>query len=339
MHRLAKFDISAGFRSPAAKLGAEALFGLACSIAMIGLRSTVDLFVPTAGPFAMVYPTVLIATLFGHWRGGLVAYLFSFFWAWWYVLPAVGSFDFVVPTDPSRVAINAAAVAVIAVLAEAFRSAVQGAAAARDAEIERRGMLMAELEHRTKNNFALVASLLELQRRRSNDAAVAEALEQATGRVHTFARAYANLADSQGEGSSVEMQGYLEEVVTRLSEGGFEGNVTVVTRIEPCELPRQVAVAIGLFVNEALTNCAKYAFPDERTGQVEIIFGCDGERWRLSVADDGVGAGNGAGSLLGANASGGMGAGLMQAFARQALAECREVPQERGYRVMMESTG
>ncbi|AKM09177.1 sensor histidine kinase [Croceicoccus naphthovorans] len=334
MHRLATFDVSSSFESPAARLGAQALFGLLCARIMIAVRSGLDTFAPTSGPFALVYPTVLIATLFGHWRGGMVAYLFSLFWAWWFVLPTVGSFQFEVPTDPARVAINALAVAIIAVLAEAFRRAVQTGAAAREAEIERRGMLMVELEHRTKNNFALVASLLELQKRRSADEAVVQALDQATGRVHTFARAYSNLVDTQGEGSSVEMDGYLSDVCARVTEGAFHDRVDVTWEVDSCTLRRQVAVAIGLFVNEALTNCAKYAFPDGREGRVEIRFtSSDADTWSLTIRDNGIGAGGAPTS----DGKGGMGAGLMQAFARQAMGQYSVEPQEGGHCVRLAS--
>ncbi|RVQ66905.1 sensor histidine kinase [Croceicoccus ponticola] len=336
MHRLASYDVSSRFRSPAVRLAAEALFGLVCALTMIGLRSLVDVIAPSSGPFALVYPTVLIATLFGHWRGGLVAYLISFFWAWWYVLPTVGSFEFEVPNDASRVAINLISVAVVAVFAEAFRRAVKGAAIARDAEIERRGMLLAELEHRTKNNFALVASLLELQKRRTSDAAVADAIEQATGRVHTFARAYANLVDSQGEGASVEMENYLHEVVGHMHDGAFDDGVQVTCHVEPCILPRQVAVAIGLFVNEALTNCAKYAFPEGRVGRVEVAFARGDADWSVSVRDNGIGLGDGT-NVAGGKSTNGMGAGLMQAFACQAGATYAICPQEEGHCVRMES--
>lgn len=342
---LASFDISARLESPAARLGAEALFGLFCALVMIGLRGALDVVAAGAGPFAMVYPTVLIATLFGHWRGGLVAYLFSFFYVWWYVLPFPGSFQFQEVRHAYGVAVNAITVSIIIILAEAFRRAVRAATATRDAEIERRGILMAELEHRTKNNFALIVSLLDIQRRRTRDPAVAEAIDQASGRVHTFARAYANLVDSQGEGSSVEMDVYLPEVVRRVTDGAFLDNVRVAVDIEGCTQPRQVAVGIGLFVNEALTNCAKYAFPDGRAGLVEVTFECQGEgAWAAIVRDDGVGEtamqadGGGPATRVSVTAaSGGMGAGLMVAFARQAGATFRIVPQDSGYCVTMSS--
>ena len=120
---------------------------------------------------------MLIATLYGHWKAGIVTYLSSFLWAWYFVLPTVHGFEFEVATDPARVAINAAAVLVVLVFAEAFRRAVATAITQRDEQIDRASMLQQELEHRTKNNFALAASLLEMQKRREQHPAVISALE------------------------------------------------------------------------------------------------------------------------------------------------------------------
>lgn len=348
MQRLANFDISSRFRTRRTKLVAQLLFGLACALGMIVLRSVVDLWAPTSGAFALVYPTVLLATLYGHWRAGLVAYAVSFVWAWYVILPAPYAFHFEVETDPSRVLINAIAAAIVLIFAETFRRAVEVAVAERDVEIERRGMLLAELEHRTKNNFALVASLLQIQKRREKNPAVSEALDQAVARVHTFASAYANLASSQGEGSHVLMHGYLNEVVGRLKEAAFTPETNVSLECAQCELPRQTAVAIALFVNEALTNCAKYAFPDGRQGSVHVNFEGSPDHWSVTVSDDGVGNGVGNGGGNGVNVGekegddalpGGLGSNLMTAFARQAGAEFEHVDVATGHAVCMRSVG
>ena len=49
-----------------------------------------------------------------------------------------------------------------------MRRTMKASIADRDQEIERRQMLARELAHRTKNSFAIVASLRELQRREAN---------------------------------------------------------------------------------------------------------------------------------------------------------------------------
>ncbi len=318
MNRLAKFDIGRRFVDPKVRIGAQIAFGAGCTLAMIGLRSLIDVAFPTAGPFAMVYPTVLIATLYGAWQGGMVAYVTSFLWAWYFVLAPVQGFTFEVPTDPSRVAINAVAVLVVLVFAEAFRRAVTLTLMERDEEIRRRELLQQELEHRTRNNFALAASLLEMQKRNEQEPAVAAGLETAIARIHSFASAYANLAESQQEGASVAMQAYLLEVVDRVTRGAFHDNVAVEVDAgcPNLSMPREVAVAIGLFTNEALTNCAKYAFPEGRPGKVRVQFNGDAETWTLAISDDGVGT-----ATTASVSSTGIGERLLAAFAQQARAE------------------
>ena len=331
MKRLAHWDI--GQRLPLkTRLAAQVVFGLLCAFAMVAVRSLLNTLFPTAGPFALVYPTVLLATLYGHWKAGMVAYAATFLWAWYFVLPTPHSFTFEVPTDPARVAINAAAALVIVVFAEAFRRAVVSANEAAEAEIARRTMLLQELEHRTKNNFALVASLLSLQSRRETSPEASAALEQATARVHSFARAYANLAEAQGEGAAVAMPDYLREVVDRVGRAAFHDGVSIGMTCDVENLPRETAVAIGLFTNEALTNCAKYAFPNEKPGSVEVALKTRPGGWVLHVVDDGAGPG-----AQPSGESSGLGSQLFRAFAEQADAEHEIVFHEGGCEVYLRS--
>lgn len=327
MDRLARFDATRGFQRPQSRVAVQMLFGVGCAAAMMAVRGLVDIWAPTAGPFALVYPTVLLATLYGHWQAGAVAYMLSFLWAWWYVLPARMDFHFEVATDPSRVALNALSALVVLVFAETFRRAVARAAAERDREIERRATLHAELEHRTKNNFALVASLLEIQRKREPAPGVAHALDDAIGRVRTFADAYSTLPQDGADGIRIDMRPYLQQLLERLGKAAFDGRVALSSAIDPIELPRETAVAVGLYVNEAVTNCAKYAFPDGRAGRVTVSLE-GGEGWRLRVEDDGVGA-----AAAPRIAGGGLGGSLMEAFARQAGAEHRIERDAAGYRL------
>ncbi|GGC00144.1 hypothetical protein GCM10011494_18390 [Novosphingobium endophyticum] len=314
MHYLANYDVT-DWQGGKYGILVHVLFGALCALTGIAVRTALDVWAPTAGPFAIVYPTVLIATLYGHASAGVTAYLLSFAWAWWNVLPAAQSFTFEVPTDPARVAINALCAAIVLGLAEVFRRAVRMASHDRDVEIERRGILMAEMEHRTKNNFALVASLLSLQARDQGDPAVAAALDQAIGRIRTFAQAYDNLALIAGGDSEMPMQHYVRDVVKRISASIIPDHISVKVEAGECVLPQQVAVAIGLFLNEALTNCVKYAFPNGEQGNIRVEFTGSDQGWEVSVTDNGVGEAD----PKHANPSG-LGQNLMRAFAQQANA-------------------
>lgn len=314
MQRLARFNIGDRFATEPLRHAAEIAFGLLCGGLMIASRGFVNMWAPESGPFAMIYPTVLIATLFASWRAGVACSILTFAWMWYLVLRPRGSFAFDDPTDPARVLINALSVGIIVLFADAFRRAVRNNADRAEDQLRRKQVLMAELEHRTKNNFALVAALLEIQKKRENDPRLDLAFDDAIQRVRTFADAYSNLQMEQEEGAETAMKPYLENLVERVAGASLHDDVTVQCDIADITLPREIAVAIGLYVNEAIANCGKYAFSDGRDGSIEIVFAGDQENWSLDIVDDG------AGSAVTESAGGGLGARLLNAFATQANA-------------------
>ncbi|WP_298019553.1 histidine kinase dimerization/phosphoacceptor domain -containing protein [uncultured Parasphingopyxis sp.] len=326
MQRLAQYDVSRQFLTRKGQIGAQYIFGLLCAVAMVGLRTIIDLGAPTSGPFALIYPTVLLATLYGHLRAGITALVLTFLWAWYFVLPAPASFAFVDPTDSARVLLNLSCCIVLIIFAEAFRRVAHSTVEQVREAADRRLTLLAELEHRTKNNFALVASMLEIQKHRLADPALHQPLDDAVGRVRTFAEAYSNLDLEHAGQSEVAMASYLNVLLDRLEQAAVPANVELYREIEATTLPREIAVAIGLYLNEALSNCLKYAFPEGRKGTVGVFFHVGEDGWRLTIDDDGIG------KALPSDAAGGLGSSLMVAFAQQAGASHSSGPAERGYR-------
>ncbi|UOR15165.1 sensor histidine kinase [Qipengyuania aquimaris] len=329
MHRLASFDVSRQFITRRGKVTAQVTFGFLCAAAMIGLRSLFDIWAPISGPFALTYPTVLLATLYGHWRAGVVALVTTFAWAWYFVLPGVKSFYFVDPTDPPRVILNFLSVAIVLVFAEAFRRAARSTMDEIREAADRRLTLLADLEHRTKNNFALVASMLEIQKRRLPQVELHGPLDDAVGRVRTFADAYSALAMEQNDNHDVAMKPYLEQMLLRLEGAALPPHVCLFREIDEAKMSREDAVAIGLYLNEAVSNACKYAFPHGRSGTIAVFFHVRDGSWRLTVEDDG------AGEEAVALAGGGLGSKLLMAFAQQAGATHSAGPVLNGFRSEM----
>ena len=329
MLRLATFDVSRQFVSRKGKIASQVLFGVVCALAMVGVRTLFDMWAPTSGPFALVYPAVLLATLYGHWRAGLTAFVLLFFWAWYYILPATESLAFTNPTDPARVVLNATACLIVLVFAEAFRRAARATMDEIRQAADRRLTLLAELEHRTKNNFALVASMLEMQKRDLPDETLHGPLNDAASRVRTFAEAYSHLAEEQAEDTEVEVKPYLDILLDRLESAALPDHIRLYREIDPLALSREEAVAIGLYVNEALSNSMKYAFPDQRAGTIGVYFHVSSDGWRLAVEDDGVGLSHVP------TGRGGLGSKLMGAFAAQAGAEHSSGAILKGFRAEM----
>jgi len=294
----------------------QLVFGLLITGLTIGLRALIDSFAPAAGPFALGFPAILVATLFGRWQAGLVTGTLTLLYNWYFVLPVQHSFLLKTPDDGARLALATINYAAVLIIAELFRRAVRRATQERDRELAERDLFLEEFDHRVKNNFTLVAALLDMQRSRAKEGETAEALSSALNRVESIARAHRHLyrggAASPGE---VDMATYLEELCAALAEALFlRGAITLDCFCDHGAIPRDRAVSIGLIVNELVTNAAKHAFAGRHGGRIEVRFEAASPGWRLVVRDDGVGMPE----TPRARKDGGLGQKLVDGFVRQA---------------------
>lgn len=157
----------------------------------------------------------------------------------------------------------------------------------------RQAELFAELNHRVKNNLAVVSAILEIQAR-SSPPAVREHLAKAVDRIRAIADLHSTLYQ-QNSTDQVELCGYLHALGERLAQSLFEdGRVSIAVRCDPVTLSVGDSVSLGLIVNELVTNAAKHAFPDGAGGEIEVALTDDGDQLRLTVTDTGPGLPNGA---------------------------------------------
>ena len=258
-------------------------FAVVCSIASIVLRFVADLFMPGAGPFALTIPFVLVATLFGRWLCGALTETITSVYAWYFVLPIVGSFQFSTASDGPRVLANMFAGYFVVALAELFRRAVRNALADRDS-------LLLELQHRVKNNFASIASVLRLQISSTPSEDIKAELNAALGRVESFAQAYEFLYHDADYSGDVDMRVYLDGLAQALAASlGSSRDIQILCNAEAVEMPRDRAIVIGLLVNEVVNNSVKHAFGPDRGGEIRIAFRTEAADYRLVVSDDGRG--------------------------------------------------
>lgn len=287
---LAEIDLTDRLAPWMALWMAQILVGVGCALAAMLARAAVDAVYPGAGPFSLAMPFVLAATLFGRWQAGVIALLIGALHAWYFVLPEVGSFRFAIPADAPRVVVNVLSGCAIVALAEQFRRAVRRAVSDREARLAERDLLLRELDHRVKNNFALMSSLTGLERRLAQSPEARDRLDAVAKRIESVVRVHAALYRKADGRLQVAMSSYLDGICRSLETALLDGrDITMTVQVGGITLDREIALTFGLLVNELVTNAAKHAFPDGRRGHIAVSLE-PGDTLVLRVSDNGVGA-------------------------------------------------
>jgi two-component sensor histidine kinase len=159
------------------------------------------------------------------------------------------------------------------------------------AAAEERAVLLREVQHRVKNNLQSITSLLNMQLRRADNPEVRHHLEIILSRVETLRMVHTQLylADYTGR---LDLSGYLRELATNLVRflSSQPSSIKLDLRLdEEVMVSADVAVPLGLLVNEFLANSLEHAFPEAR-GTITVCLDAVVSGYaRLMLADDGIG--------------------------------------------------
>ena len=154
------------------------------------------------------------------------------------------------------------------------------------AALERQDLLTREMSHRVKNSLAVVAGLLSLQVRGTDNADVKNALSDARARVEAVAQVHDQLW-RQPDITRIDLAGFVTALCEKLAESA--GANALHCHAEAVTIPADLAIPLGLFINELVTNAIKYAYPDGQGEiRVEASARADGGL-TVAVADEGVG--------------------------------------------------
>ena len=149
--------------------------------------------------------------------------------------------------------------------------------------------LRREADHRVKNSLTSIAALARMSMRGAASEETREALGQVQARIEATAKLHAELYRQDMGEKGIEAADYLERIVRHLDEMSPQG-VAVSCRLDPLRLSGKAAAALGLLLNEMVSNAFKHGYPDGRTGRVRVVGRReDAERYVLTCVDDGVG--------------------------------------------------
>lgn len=162
--------------------------------------------------------------------------------------------------------------------------------------------LLGEIHHRVKNHLMMVESLLALQAEELRAAEqagrptrAAEALANATGRLQSIRMLYETLHRSEDRGG-VSLREYVTELITgALAASHIGGDVDLGLSVAERCVPAANASALGILLNELITNSLKHGLPYVAEGVPRLVVAIEPldsspeGPLHLTVADNGPG--------------------------------------------------
>jgi two-component sensor histidine kinase len=191
--------------------------------------------------------------------------------------------------------------------------------------------MLHEVNHRVSNSLQLVSAFVHMQARSVSGEDARSALEDTQRRIEAISQVHRRLYTSDSV-TKVDMADYLAALVGELQEAWStpEAPRTLTLDATPMRLSTDKAVAVGVIVNELVSNACKYAYPADQAGEVRTALHVEGGDFVLTVEDDGCGM-PADGSIKGT----GLGSKLVVAMARTLKARMQHDPDARGVRVML----
>lgn len=156
------------------------------------------------------------------------------------------------------------------------------------AALEAKSLLLHEVDHRVKNNLTMIGSLLRLQARSIADPTISAKLETMLERVDALATVHRRLYQSE-DITRFDVGAFAENLVSDVIGSSGRTDIAITADIAPVEVPSNKAAALGLVLNEVLTNAVKHAYADGRSGTIRLRTRVEDGIGTIAVCDDGPG--------------------------------------------------
>jgi two-component sensor histidine kinase len=151
-------------------------------------------------------------------------------------------------------------------------------------------VLISEINHRVKNNMAVIVSLLNLQKTKARDNFHSDLFEGIKDKVYSMSMVQEQLHASENV-NRIDFCVYIRKLIMNLNDSyGQEKEVSIDMDLENVNLDVSRAIPCGLIANEVLTNSFKYAFGEKNVfPKLKVSLKNDGNMVKLKFADNGEG--------------------------------------------------
>lgn len=154
------------------------------------------------------------------------------------------------------------------------------------AQILEKELLHKEMHHRVKNNLQLISSIMGLHADEVQDKKVSNAIAEGKSRMEAMTLIHQKLYGKE-EASFIEIGSYLDNLIDNL-KSTYSGQIADI-KLDALALNVEAddSIPIGLIVNEAVCNAAKYG--KDGSVLVEVSLKNTGASYELKISDNGPG--------------------------------------------------
>nr|WP_111300917.1 histidine kinase dimerization/phosphoacceptor domain -containing protein [Paracoccus saliphilus] len=152
--------------------------------------------------------------------------------------------------------------------------------------LEAQQLLLHEVDHRVKNNMTMIGSILRLQMREADDPRTKALLRAMMARVDALAAVHRSLYQSE-DITRFDIGTYAVNLAQDLGQAHPDSNIRIRADLSRAEVPAGQASAIGLIINEILTQTVAPPEGQHAEAVVTITATTEGQEAQLTIDVDG----------------------------------------------------
>lgn len=201
-----------------------------------------------------------------------------------------------------------------------------------DAALSAKDALLYEVNHRVKNNLALVSALLRLQAQSVYDELAKRAIQDLAGRIGVLEEFHRSLYQTGGH-NEIDIVAFLSENITgSLKAMTMENRIAIKVRTSGRAIFQiDRAVPLVLALNEMLLNSIKHAFVKTESPEISLDIEAAQDQLSILYADNGCGI-----SQAASTKPRGIGRALIANLCSQLEATMETLSDAQGFRVRID---
>jgi two-component sensor histidine kinase len=149
--------------------------------------------------------------------------------------------------------------------------------------LKEKDYLMKELNHRVKNNLAMVSSLINLK-----DSETEADLSDIKHQIEAISLIHEKLYQTEGV-TEIGFRDYIGDLLSSIFSSFTTRQVKIEANIDAVSIPTKSAMSLGLIVNEIVTNAIQHGFTEKEAAVFSIKLEKDKEKnqYELTLSNTG----------------------------------------------------